>query len=287
VAEELHFGRAALRLGISQPPLSQQIKQLETEIGIELFSRTKRKVEITEAGQVFLQHARQTLADAQNCIVSAQRAAQGEMGSLSIGYSPAAACAFLPEIIPQFRNAVPNVALHLHGLGTSQQLDALRSHQIDIAFLWKPISDETLKADTIFLDHWMVAMRADDPLSRYRQIPAEIVSERPLIICDREDNTIVYDETIRYFKELNVPLNVVQETDSYTTSISLVSFGMGIALVPNSTIVMRRKGLIYRPLKDDERTLSMAMAYDPQRMTPSLGKFLEVVEEKWSSRRRL
>ncbi|MED3150925.1 LysR family transcriptional regulator, partial [Bacillus thuringiensis] len=139
VAEELHFGRAAARLQMTQPPLSQQIQQLEKEMGVTLFSRTKRKVELTEAGEMFLKEVKKAFEQIEKAVEVAQSAQRGEVGSLSIGFVGAAIYDILPSIVREYRKKFPRVSVALHELSTPDQVHALHDNRIDIGFLRPPI----------------------------------------------------------------------------------------------------------------------------------------------------
>ena len=141
VAEELHFGRAAARLYISQPPLSQQIRRLEDELGARLFHRTKRRVELTPAGKAFLTEARQTLAQAERAVRAAQRAERGELGELVVGYVTSATYGPLPDVIRTFRKRFPDVDLRLQNLRSMQQRQALIDRRIDVGFVRPQVAD--------------------------------------------------------------------------------------------------------------------------------------------------
>ncbi|MBV8885020.1 MAG: LysR family transcriptional regulator [Chroococcidiopsidaceae cyanobacterium CP_BM_RX_35] len=135
VAEELHFSRAAEKLQIAQPPLSQQIRYLEEELGVQLFEHTKRRVQLTYAGQVFLLEARRVLTQLEQAVMMAQRASRGEIGRLGVGVNATAAQSFLPEILRVFRERFPDVKLVLHELASHKQAQGIREDHIDIGFL--------------------------------------------------------------------------------------------------------------------------------------------------------
>src|SRR5512132_1230001 len=149
VAEELHFGRAAARVRIAQPPLSQQIRQLEQELGITLFNRTKRRVELTPAGRAFLEHARQILAETERAKRVAQRAGRGEIGRLAIGFVASADLDLLPRVLRVWRARFPDVDVELHALLTAAQAEALRHGRVDVGFVRLPMDETGLVVDAI------------------------------------------------------------------------------------------------------------------------------------------
>jgi DNA-binding transcriptional LysR family regulator len=166
VVEELHFSRAAARLHISQPPLSQQIRRLEDELGARLFRRTKRRVELTPAGQTFLIEARQTLAQAERAVRAAQRAERGELGELVVGYVPSATYGPLPDVIRMFRKRFPDVDLRLQNLRSVQQRQALVDRQIDVGFVRPQVADPHLSYEAIWRESVVVALPGNHPLTR-------------------------------------------------------------------------------------------------------------------------
>ena len=166
VAEELSFKRAAERLHIAQPPLSVQIRQLETHVGTQLFSREGHKTRLTDAGRVFLEHARATLAQANYAVTSAQQAGKGEISHLSIGYGTAAEFRVFPQITPSFRRRWPNVQITFHQLGTVRQIDSLRRDELDLAFVWAPVSDAEFDVHELTKERFAVCLFEHHPLAR-------------------------------------------------------------------------------------------------------------------------
>ena len=158
VAEELHFGRAAERLFIAQPPLSQQIQRLEKELGALLFRRTKRSVELTEAGAVFLEEARRTVAQAELAISTARRAQRGEVGRLAIGFVASATYLSLPETLRTYRRNYPEVELSLSELTTAQQVKALLNRQLDVGFVRPPLYTTEIETYILMEEEFVLAL---------------------------------------------------------------------------------------------------------------------------------
>jgi len=279
VAEELHFGRAAARVGIEQPPFSQQIMKLEQELKVPLLIRSSHRVGLTDAGRALLDQARRTLTEALRCADKAQRAHRGELGEISVGFVQAASVTVLPKVVPPFRRDVPGVRLNLLPMSTARQVDAIHSRDIDVGFLWLPLLRNDLKVEPLTKEAWMVAIAQGDPWSKRRRIPVQMLNERPIVFCERKDTPDLHDCTMRRLAEKNVNLHVIQEADSFSTMVNLVAIGMGVGLVPSSTTSIRRDGVKYLPLQDFEQSLELAVAYDPARVSKALDRFLGVLRE--------
>jgi len=250
VAEELHFGRAAQRLHIAQPPLSQQIRQLEEELGVVLFHRTKRSVQLTDAGQVFLEEAKQVLIQAAQAVQAAQRASRGEIGQLVVSFVSSAAYNVLPKILQAFRARFPEVNLALHELTTDKQLQGLRDGWIDVGFLRPPIEDDTLSLATIFKESLVVALPEIHPLSRQPQVPLKALINEFFILFPRPLGPKLYDQIVGLCQQAGFSPNVVQEAIQMQTIVSLVAAEIGIALVPASVQNLQRRGVIYKAIQE-------------------------------------
>jgi DNA-binding transcriptional LysR family regulator len=279
VAEELHFGRAAERLQMAQPPLSQQIRQLEDELGVQLFYRTKRHVQITEAGYVFLQEARQTLTQAEQAIAAARKASRGELGRLVIGFVGSATSDILPTLIRAFHERYPEVELHLRELTTAQQLRAFRDERIHVGILRPPIHDDTLRIETVFKEPLIVALPERHPLSSQEQIPIEALTREHFILFPRQQGSGLYDQIISLCQRAGFSPQIMQEAIQMQTILGLVASGLGISLVPASTQHLRNTGLIYRELQTSTAYVEMALAWSKEATSPVLDTFLRTARE--------
>jgi DNA-binding transcriptional LysR family regulator len=198
VAEELHFGRAARRLAMSQPPLSQQIRSLEEEIGVVLLLRTKRQVELTAAGEVFLSEARKTIAQSGQAIRAAQRAARGETGQLAVGFVSSAVYGQVPSIFRLMRSRYPEVSLHLQDLTSEEQVEALKANRIDVGLIRPPVfAAESLAMQVIWREPLMAVLPLGNPLTRETEIAVEALAEEPFIQIPRHVAPGFYDQFIR------------------------------------------------------------------------------------------
>ncbi|BAY07342.1 LysR family transcriptional regulator [Calothrix sp. NIES-2098] len=278
VAEELHFSRAAERLHIAQPPLSQQIQQLEAELGIELFQRkTKRQVQLTEAGQVFLQEAYQILAQLDRAIDLTQRTGRGEKGQLRIGFTSLATYGLLPLILRRFHEQFPEVELVLQELTTTQQEQALKDDRIHVGFAHPPLEDKSLSQECIQQEALIVALLESHPFAQQQSIAVRSLADEFFIMFPRHLGSGLYDQIISLCQQANFSPNITQEANQMQTIIGLVSAGMGIAIVPSSLQNLQRGGVVYRALDESTPLVETSVVWQQEKIVPVLKKFLQVV----------
>lgn len=279
VAEELHFGRAAERLHIAQPPLSQQIRQLEEELGFQLFHRTKRQVQLTEAGQVFLNESYRIFRQLDQAIQAGQRASRGEMGQLVIGFVSSAAYNVLPGVLQTFRSQFPAVNLTLRELTTDQQLQRLREGRIDVGFLRPPVGDDSFDLTPILQEPLVVALPEVHPLAQFPQISLRSLVGEPFILFPRPLAPGLYDQIISFCQQANFSPHVVQEAVQMQTIVSLVAAEIGIALVPASLQNLQRTGVVYKPVAEPTPKAAIAVVWRRQETSPIVRRFLGIVRE--------
>lgn len=278
VAEELHFGRAADRLQMAQPPLSQQIRQLEIEIGFALFHRTKRTVQLTIAGRLFLRESQRILSQLEQAIEIGKQASRGELGQLVIGFVSSAAYSVLPKILSQFRRQLPAVELALHELTTDQQLQRLRDGRIDIGFVRPPIDDESLSISTILQEPLVVALPQSHPLAQAESVSLRSLTSESFILFPRHLAPGLYDQIIALCQQMEFSPKVVQEAIQMQTIVSLVAAEIGIAIVPISLQNLQRTGVVYRHLQEPTPKAAIAVVWK-QDASPTIQRFLEVVQQ--------
>ncbi|MCI0417855.1 MAG: LysR substrate-binding domain-containing protein, partial [Acidobacteria bacterium] len=196
VAEHLHFGRAARQLSISQPPLSQQIRQLEEEVGVQLFWRNKRRVELTEAGSVFLKESRQILEQVGHAIRAAQRTSRGEIGRLVVGFVMSATCSVLPEVLQVFRKRYPGVELVLEESTTGGGLAALKDEKMQLCFLRLPVRDAALSFETVLKEALVLAIPKGHHLSKKAKVPLRWLAEERFILFPRSHGAGFHDQIV-------------------------------------------------------------------------------------------
>ena len=280
VAEELHFGRAAKRLAMSQPPLSQQIKLLEEEIGVVLFLRTKRQVEMTTAGEVFLGEARKAIAQAEHAIRAARRAARGEIGQLAVGFVSSAVYGQVPSIFRLMRSRYPGVSLLLQDLTSEEQVEAVKANRIDVGLVRSPVlAAESLAMRIIWQETLMVALPEGNPLAREAEIAVEALAEESFVQIPRHVAPGFYDQCIRICARAGFAPKIVQEARTTPTIVSLIAGGMGVSILPSSLRSLQRSGVVYRPLKAPAPTTDMAVIWRPADESPTLRAFLEIIWE--------
>ena len=275
LAEELHFGRAAERLHIAQPPLSQQIRQLETELGFELFHRTKRKVQLTEAGQVFLDEVQQIFKQLEQAIQVGRQTSRGEMGQLVVGFVSSAPYNILPKILRTFRSSVPEVRLELHELTTNEQFRWLRESRIDVGFVRPPIED-TFNFETIFQESLVVALPDTHLLANNSNVSLRSLKNEPFILFPRLLAPGLYDLIISLCQQAGFSPNVTQEAIQMQTIVSLVAGGLGIAIVPESLQNLQRTGVVYKIIQEPTPKTAIAIIWRQNDTSATVQKFLEI-----------
>lgn len=287
VAEELHFGHAAKRLNIAQPPLSLQIRRLEEMVGAQLLFRTKRRVELTDAGRIFLDEARQIMDHVDRAVLAAQRAGRGETGKLVIGFVNAATFSILPDILQAFRTRFPDVAVTLHELSTERQVESLRSGSIDVGFLRPPIDGDVLSLLPVLREALVMALEEHHSLAAHAAPSLRLFAREPFILFPRRLGPGLYDQIIRLCQRSGFTPHVVQETDQMQTIVSLVAAGIGVALVPASLQNLRRTGVVYRTVPESRPIVEVAVAWRGDMFSTNLRTFLNVVKERCTARRSI
>jgi DNA-binding transcriptional LysR family regulator len=277
VAEERHFSRAAERLFMSQPPLSQQIQQLEREIGVPLLARTSRRVELTPAGESFLADARDILARADRAAERARRAARGEEGWLAIGFVGSATYDLLPEILRAFRAQYPDVALDLHELLGGEQASALRERRIHVGFARVPTPEEGIRQETIVREPLNAALPAAHRCALAPEVTLSDLAGEPFILYPRLLESSYAQHLLELCRAAGFEAHVVQETGELHTAISLVAAGIGVSLVPASVRTVGRSGVVYRPLAAPSPTVELTVGYRADDASPVLPRFLRIV----------
>jgi LysR family transcriptional regulator, benzoate and cis,cis-muconate-responsive activator of ben and cat genes len=276
VAEELHFSRAARRLNVSQPPLSQQIRQLEDIVGSALFVRTSRRVQLTSAGLAFLDGTRRSLAEVARTLAAAQHAAHGERDMLRVGFTDSAALGGLVEILRTYRVAYPDVHLDLIE-GTSQaQLDALERDTVDVALVRGPVASVTARTIIVRREPFEAAVPADHPLAKRRGVPLAALRGQPFVLFPRHLAPAFHDVVTAMCRRAGFSPEVRHESADYQTMLSLVAAGLGVTIVPASVRNLGRIGVEFRPLAGPKVMAELALMYRPARLSRALEAFIAI-----------
>lgn len=282
VAEELHFTRAAERLHIGQPPLSQAIQALEVDIGAQLFARTKRSVRLTEAGKLFLTDARRILALSDQAAETARRAERGEAGELRVGFTFSTPLTPLfAAVINRYRQAYPHVTLTLHEMATLRQLDGLTQRTLDLGFIRPPDRGhgEELKLTPMREDPLVAVLPTTIPLAQKKVIEMRDLKGMPFVMYPASAGTGIYPQIFRLCREAGFVPNVALEAGEASTIIGLVAAGCGVSLLPKAFDRIRMDGVCYRPIADEAATTTLLLAQRGDEVSPLVEAFVALAME--------
>lgn len=274
LAEELHFGRAARRLAITQPPLSLAIRGLEEELGVLLFARTRRHVALTHAGAAFLEQARSVLARAAEAVETARAADRGEVGRLALGFMSASIYTLLPPVLREFAARHPGVRLELRELTLPQQFDALRGGDLDAGFVRPPVTDAELASQLLLQEPLVAALPAGHPCTARRRLRVTRLAEEPFVMFQRAPGLVLHDVVLGYCLRHGVAPRVAQEASQTHAVVGLVSAGIGVALVPASAQALRLRGVEFRPLAERSPAVGTCLAWRRDDPSPALKAFV-------------
>lgn len=280
VAEQLHFGRAAKLLNISQPPLSNQIKNLEEEIGVQLLIRNNKEVRITPAGQHFLEAARTCIATLDKEIAFTQRIAQGKEGSISIGFSGTMSFHLIPSIVKDFKRSHPGIDIRLQQLTTHNQIVGLIHGTIDVGFLVSPVSDKRIDNITILEEHFVACLPKSHSLATTNQeVDVSKLSNENWVMTPREAGHGYYDAIMALCKEHGFKPNVIQTAQEQQTLVALVAAEMGVTLLPHSATYIKNDHVVYKSINSDVQKVS-SMAWNSNLLTDTARFFIQYIESK-------
>ena len=283
VAEELHFGRAAQVLGISQPPLSQQIQALEQEVGARLFERTNRRVELSEAGRLFLHEARLVLAQVDKAADVARRAQLGELGELKIGFTSSAPFnSSIPQAIFAFRQAFPAVHLNLQEMSSTQVAESLVDESIQVGLMRPLPLPDSLSMVELMREPLVAVLNADHPLvhSSERGLHLAQLAEEPFVFFPRSYGSGLYAQLLNLARDAGFSPHFAQEAGEAMTIIGLVAAGLGVSVLPASYQRIRIDGVVYRTLLDQEAVTAVWLVQRKGVQTPMAEAFVELLTRK-------
>jgi DNA-binding transcriptional LysR family regulator len=279
LAQELHFGRAAARLGIAQPPLSQQIRRLETILGTRLLERTSRRVQLTDAGRAFLVETERVLAGVEGAVEAARRSGRGESGELRVAFAATVMFLALPSIIREFRTRFPRVHLDLREMPTGPQLQALRDGEIDIGFVREPRPDPELEMVTVMREPLRIAVNRSHPLASRPTLAVRDLAEEPFVLFPAELAPGLHAQVMSLCRSAGFSPRVVEESRELYTSVSLVEAGVGVSILPASVEKLGWRGVRYRPIPSAGAETRIAAAWRKDRARPVIEAFMKVVHE--------
>lgn len=276
VAEERHFGRAAERLHIAQPPLSQQIRKLESQLGAELIDRSRRPIELTDAGRALFEEALLALVHSERAFAAARRAGAGHLGHLRIGALQAAVNGVLPFVMREHRREFPDVTLELVEQGTAEQKIQLSEHRLDIGFLRGPVDEPSLTVETIVEDPLAAVVPCEHPLAAQHLVDPAALAQEPLILWTRAAAPTTFADVVELFRRHDIQPPVAEESPRIQTILALVAAGAGIALLPTSFANLGRHGVRFVSLRPPLPDRPIALAWRAAGASPTVAGFVDV-----------
>jgi DNA-binding transcriptional LysR family regulator len=276
VAEELHFSRAAARLGIAQPPLSQQIQKLEAEVGAQLFDRSHRAVALTTAGRALLPEARTLLAMSERVAGIARAVQDGRAGRLRLGLTGSTAFRLVPTLLRHYRSEYPDVVIQLSELPTADQVEQLADGRLDAGLTRAPILGGDLASVIVWSEALLVVLPADHALAGSAAIAVSELAAEPFVLFPRERGPGLYELVSGLCAEAGFAPKVVQEAVQMQTLVGLVAAGFGVSIVPASVRDFRLHGVVYRELQRPAPQSRIALVWNPALTSATRDRFIEL-----------
>ena len=285
VAEELHFGNAARRLHMAQPPLSQQIRRLEEEIGYALFLRSSRSVQLTPAGAALLERARRTLARVGDDLEAVRSVARGEVGTLTIGFAGSAMLTALPEVLGRYRQQYPRVQLRLRELYTAKLIEAIREGSVDTGFARDTDPSGDLQIESVVKEPFVAVVPKGHALARSPGVPVKSLRDEPFVFFARSMGSHAWEKTMQICEKQGFLPNVVQEAPQWLTILRLVGAGLGVTIAPASVEKIRDSGVVCRKLLPAGGLTSIDLACRAETPGPLVEGFNTLARAIFRSRR--
>jgi DNA-binding transcriptional LysR family regulator len=280
LAEELHFGHAAARLGIAQPPLSQQIRRLEDKVGHALFTRGPGRVTLTPAGSELLPAARRALTELADGLAAARAVGSGQAGCLRIGFAASLALTVLPGLLRTFRDHCPGVRLDIHEMTTAPQIAALHDKTIDVGLLREPPADEPeLGFRTVLSEPFVAVLPSSHPLAAQRTVPLAQLAQSPFVLLPRTVGPSLHDQIIGLCIAAGFTPQVVQHAVEWQTVCALVETGLGVSLAPASIRRIRLKGVAFRRTDPGTARTRVAVAWRENDHNPLVARLLATISQ--------
>jgi len=281
VAEELHFGRAANRLHLAQPPLSQQIRKLEDILGHALFTRTSRAVKLTSAGHIFLDRARRTLQNVQEDLDEARSVGRGEVGFLRVGFIGSSMLTPLPTMLGQYRREFPKVNLQLHESFTSMVMQGLIKGTLDAGFLRDGDPSDALDIETLFTEPFVAVLPADHPLSRRAVISVANLRDEPFVFFSPTAGKLAYDKPVSLCEQHGFRPRVVQEAPQWLTIMRLVGAGLGVSIAPACVQQLAAPDAVCIPLRGANVRSNVELACRIHEDRPIVTSFAQIARSNF------
>jgi DNA-binding transcriptional LysR family regulator len=260
VAEERHFGRAARRLHLSQPPLSQQIRKLEQMLGYPLLTRTSRSVSLTAAGEAFFESARRTLRNVQRDIEETRSIGRGEVGSLHVGFVGSGMLTGLSGIFRAYREAYPRVRLHLHESFTSRVIEGLANGTLDAGILRDGDPTDGLHVTPIFSEPFVAVLPANHPRARQKSISPAVLRDEPFVYFPRSAGPRAFEKPLTIFERYGFRPNIVQEASHWLSILRLIAAGLGVSIAPDCVRSIASHDVVCLDLRDTKVVSSLELA---------------------------
>lgn len=277
VAEELHFGRAAERLCMTQPPLSRQIQLLEQDLGVTLFERNSRQVVLSAAGRRFLRDARHLLEFSAQAAATARRTSGGEAGHITLGFTAVASYRLMPSLIVQARKLLAGVEIQLRETVTTELARLLLAHELD-AILARSVPQQAgIESRLVEREPLVLALPADSPLCEHETVPLRLLQGQPFVLYSPREGKYFYDRIVGAFGLADVQPQYVQRAGQTHTLLALVRAGLGVGIVPDSARELRFEGVVFRPIDQRNLYADMYLAWHAQHDNPALDAFLQRV----------
>ena len=281
VAEELHFGRAAARLHMAQPGLSQQIAALERLLGVRLLERTSRQVRLTPAGSLLLAEGRRLLHETERAVDRVRRTGRGEIGRVTVAAIGSATYEVIPRLLRAQRKRYPDVEVVLREMSTPAQVQALRSGEVDVGFLRLPADTTELVTHRVREDRMALMIPDAHPLARKARIPLRALAREPLILFPASPRPSWADTVVAACREAGFEPLVAQEAMESATVVSFVAAGTGIALVPEGLKVLARPGVVFRFVAPPAPVTHLAAVHRAGSLPPAVEALVQVVRDLW------
>ena len=277
VAEELNFSKAALKLFTAQPSLSQQIKDLEEDVGVRLLNRTKRKVELTEEGAVFLEQARLTMAQADKAIAMARQVSKAKQQMLRIGFVPVAEMKVFPYVLPNLRVQNPDLKIELLSLNNVEQMRAIKKGELDITFTRHNFHSDEIESKFVLREPLIFILPKDHPLAKYERIPVKALNGIDFIIPAKEQSSTLHDTILEFAKANSIEFNIVQKADNILFNINSIGMGLGCTILPGYIAPLTMNNTVIRSLDIELPYLDLYASYRKDRNSVAVDKFIELL----------